>query len=73
MAGTQDYVTATLRDNSLGHTTTILAKTCSNTGAYVEVVVSLSGYANHKATLTLISHDDGHATSYAFFDDAATS
>ena len=62
----------TLRDNSIGHTTTILAKTCSNTGSFVQVVVSLSGYANHKATLELISHDDGHATSYAFLDDAAT-
>ena len=53
-----DYVTVTLRDNSIGHTTTILAKTCSNTGSFVQVVVSLSGYANHKATLELISHDD---------------
>jgi hypothetical protein len=42
-------------------------------GRYVEVVVSLTGYGNHEATLTLTSHDDGHATSYAFIDDAATS
>jgi hypothetical protein len=69
----RDYTTATLHDNATGSTSTLLPRACSNTGSYVEVVVSLSGHAGHSVTLTLSSRDDGHATSYAMFDDAATS
>ncbi len=68
-----DWATATLIDNSTGTTSTILAKTCTNTGSWVQVSTALTG--SHEYTLTLLNHDDGAATNntYTYFDDVTTS
>jgi hypothetical protein len=66
---TRDWATATLRDTSGNITTTILQKTCTNTGTWVQVTRTLT--AGHTYTLTLTNHDDnrrGLAT-YTLFDD----
>jgi hypothetical protein len=68
---TYDWATAMLRDNTSGTTTTVLAKTCSNTGAWTHASSALTG--GHSYTLTLISHDDnypGDAT-FTLYDDVA--
>jgi hypothetical protein len=66
-----DWATATLKDNTAGTSTTPLAKTCTNTGTWVQVSVTL--VANHSYTLTLTSHDDNYAgdATYTLFDDVA--
>ena len=68
---TYDWATATLLDNTTAATTTPLAKTCSNAGAWVQVSSSVT--AGHSYTLTLISHDDNYAgdPTYTWFDDVA--
>jgi hypothetical protein len=68
---TYDWATATLKDNSTGTTTTLLAKTCSNTGSWVQVNYSASTQAGHSVTLTLTSHDDNYAgdPTYTYYDD----
>jgi hypothetical protein len=68
---TYDWATATLRDNTAGTTTTALAKTCTNTGAWVNGTATLIG--SHSYTLTLIDHDDNFASdpTYTLFDDIA--
>src|SRR5439155_333444 len=48
---TYDWATATLRDNTAGTTTTMLARTCSNTGAWSSRSTTL--VASHSYTLTL--------------------
>ncbi|HEX9069977.1 MAG TPA: hypothetical protein VF807_14490 [Ktedonobacterales bacterium] len=70
---TYDWATATLKDNTTGTTTTLLAKTCSNTGSWVQV--SGAATAGHSVTLTLTSHDDNYATdpTYTLFDDVSVS
>lgn len=68
-----DWATATLKDNTTGVTTTILAKTCNNNATWVQVTASVT--VGHSYTLTLVSHDDnrsGNAT-YTLFDDASLS
>src|SRR5262249_19237023 len=55
---TYDWVTATLRDNTTSTTSTILNRTCTNTGAWVQVTAPLT--ALHSYTLTLVSHDDNY-------------
>jgi len=67
-----DWVMATLRDNTTGTTTTVLAKTCTNTGAWLSNAAALVG--SHSYTLTLIDHDDNYATdpTYTLFDDVST-
>ncbi|MBA3945705.1 MAG: hypothetical protein H0X37_14200 [Herpetosiphonaceae bacterium] len=69
---TYDWATATLKDNTAGTTATVLAKTCTNTGAYQSVSASVT--AGHSYTLTLISHDDNYAgdATYTLYDDVAT-
>ena len=64
-----DWATATLKDNTATTTTTPLPKTCSNTGAWVQVTAALVG--NHSYTLTLANHDDNYAgdATYTIFDD----
>jgi hypothetical protein len=59
----------TLRDNTTAATTTVVANTCSNTGAWVQFSTSVVG--GHSYTLTLLSHDDNYATdpTYTLFDD----
>jgi hypothetical protein len=68
---TYDWATATLKDNTTGTTTTILAKTCNNNATWVQVSASVA--AGHSYTLTLISHDDNYASdpTYTLFDDVA--
>ncbi len=56
-----DWVTATLKDNVTATTTTILAKTCTNTGATVTVNTNIASSAGHSVTLTLTNHDDNFA------------
>ncbi len=68
-----DWANATLKDNTTNTTRTILSKTCTNNGAWVQVTVSVT--AGHSNTLTLLSHDDnrtGNAT-YTLFDDVSLS
>ena len=68
---TYDWATATLKDNTTGRTTTILAKTCNTNGTWVKVSKSIT--AGHSYTLKLISHDDnypGDPTS-TLYDDVA--
>jgi hypothetical protein len=67
---TYDWATATLKDNTANSTTTVLAKTCSNTGAWQQsAAAALAG--GHSYTLTLISHDDNYASdpTYTLYDD----
>src|SRR5207245_4967367 len=66
---TYDWATATLRDNTAGTTTTVLAKTCSNTGSWSSQSAALVG--SHSYTLTLIDHDDNFSTdpTYTLYDD----
>src|SRR5262249_34817985 len=66
-----DWATATLKDNTSNTTTTVLAKVCSNTGAWVQATASV--VAGHSYTLTLISHDDNYAgdATYTLYDDVA--
>jgi hypothetical protein len=68
---TYDWATATLKDNTAGTTVTVLPKTCTNSGAWINVSVAVA--AGHSYTLTLTSHDDnypGDAT-YTLYDDVA--
>jgi serine protease len=69
----QAYATATLRDTSGGSSRTVLARTCTNTGAWVQVSVIIT--AGHTYTLTLSSHDDNDTAdaTYTKYDDVATS
>ncbi|MBA3824976.1 MAG: peptidase S53 [Ktedonobacterales bacterium] len=68
---TYDWATATLKDNTTSTTTTMLAKTCTNTGAWVQVTANVT--AGDSVTLTLTSHDDNYAgdPTYTLFDDVA--
>ncbi|MCW2879632.1 MAG: hypothetical protein JWQ95_3732 [Sphaerisporangium sp.] len=70
---TYDWATATLRDNTAGTTTTVLAKTCTNTGTWQQKTAAVTG--GHSYTLTLVSHDDnynGDGTAVKY-DDIAVS
>ncbi|WP_188316393.1 hypothetical protein [Solihabitans fulvus] len=66
---TYDWATATLKDNTTGTTTTVLAKTCTNGAGWTQATASVT--ASHSYTLTLISHDDNYAgdPTYTLFDD----
>jgi hypothetical protein len=68
---TYDWATATLKDNTAGTTATVLAKTCTNSGAWQQATASVT--AGHSYTLTLISHDDNYAgdATYTLYDDVA--
>ncbi len=67
---TYDWATATLKDNTAGTTATVLAKTCTNSGAWVQATSAVT--AGHSYTLTLTSHDDNFSgdPTYTLFDDA---
>jgi hypothetical protein len=69
---TYDWATATLRDNTTGTTTTILAKVCATNSTWVQDTANIT--AGHSYTLTLISHDDNYTgdATYTLFDDAQT-
>jgi hypothetical protein len=66
---TYDWVTVTLRDNTAGTTATVVAKTCTNTGAWVNATSGI--VAGHSYTLTLLNHDDNYPgdPTYTLFDD----
>jgi hypothetical protein len=68
---TYDWVTVTLRDNTAGTTATVVARTCTNTGAWVNATSGV--VAGHSYTLTLLNHDDNYPTdpTYTLFDDVA--
>jgi hypothetical protein len=66
-----DWATAKLADNTTKTTTTILPRTCTNSGSWVQVTQPVT--AGHKYTLTLSSHDDNKAANATFtlFDDVS--
>jgi hypothetical protein len=70
---TYDWATATLKDNTTGTTTTVLAKTCVASSGWVHKTATIT--AGHSYTLTLTSKDDnypGDPTSTKY-DDVALS
>jgi hypothetical protein len=66
---TYDWATVTLKNNSTGTTTTLLAKTCATDSAYVNVTGAVTAGTSY--TITLTSHDDNYAAdpSYTLYDD----
>jgi subtilase family serine protease len=72
---TYDWAMAQLTDHSTGVIATVLAKTCTNNGAWVQVSVNVSANVGHSVTLALIDHDDDYAgdPTYTLFDDVAVS
>ena len=68
---TYDWATATLKDNTVGTTTTILPKTCTNAATWAQLSFDLTAGAGHSVTLTLVSHDDNYAgdPTYTLYDD----
>ena len=69
---TYDWATATLKDNTANTTVTLLAKTCTNSGAWVQSpATNLAGSRSY--TLTLVSHDDNYPgdPTYTLYDDVA--
>ena len=75
-AGTvaEDWVTATLVDNTSGTQATLMPRTCVNSGDLDTALwTRVTGSINpgHSYTLTMKSHDDGAAgtATYAFWDD----
>jgi len=68
---TYDWATATLRDNTTNAVTTVLAKTCTNTGTWSQASAPLIGGRSY--TLALMDHDDNYPgdPTYTLFDDVA--
>jgi Putative Ig domain len=68
-----DWATVTLKDNTTGTTTTVLAKTCVASSGWVQKTASIT--AGHSYTLTLTSKDDNYPGDPTFtqYDDVATS
>ncbi len=66
---TNDWATATLKDNTAGTSATILANTCNNNTTWTQVSASVT--AGDSYTLSLISHDDNNTSdpTYTLFDD----
>jgi hypothetical protein len=66
---TYDWATATLRDNTTGRRTTVLPRTCTNNGTWVQRSVTLT--AGHSYTLTLTNHDDNYPgdPTYTLYDE----
>lgn len=66
-----DWATATLADTTAGTTTTVLAKVCTNAGAWTNATAAVT--PGHNYTLTLVSHDDNYAgdPTYTLYDDVA--
>src|SRR5205807_5534199 len=71
---TYDWASATLADNTAGTSSTMLAKTCTNTGAWQQSGAAAL-VAGHSYTLTLLSRDDNYPgdPTYTLFDDVALS
>jgi hypothetical protein len=70
---TYDWATATLKDNTTGTTTTVLAKTCVSNSGWKQVTKSLT--AGHSYTLKLVSHDDDYSgdPTVTLYDDVTVS
>ncbi|MFD7339209.1 hypothetical protein ACFV98_24825 [Streptomyces violascens] len=70
---TYNWATATLKDNTTGTTTTVLAKTCTQGAGWKQASGSLT--AGHGYTLTLTSKDDNYAgdATYTYYDDVTVS
>jgi putative Ig domain-containing protein len=70
---TYDWATATLKNNTTGTTTTVLAKTCVSSSGWKQVTASV--VAGDSYTITLISHDDNYPAdpTYTLFDDVGVS
>jgi hypothetical protein len=70
---TYDWATVTLKDNTTSTTTIVLAKTCTNTGSWVQKSAGVT--AGHSYTLTLVSHDDNYTgdATYTLYDDVSVS
>ena len=68
---TYDWASATLKDNTSGTTTTMLANTCTNSGAWVQASATVTG--GHSVTLTLSNHDDNYSgdPTYTLYDTVA--
>ena len=66
-----DWATAQLKDSSTGATSTILGKTCTDTGTWQQVTAAVT--SGHAYTLTLTSHDDNYPAdpTYTNYDDVA--
>ena len=67
---TYDWALATLKDNTAGTTTTLIAKSCA-TNAWTQKSASVIG--GHSYTLTLNSHDDNYSgdATYTMYDDVS--
>jgi hypothetical protein len=57
---TYDWATVTVKSAAGTVLATPLAKTCSNTGAWVQKTADLSAYAGTNVTLTFSNHDDNY-------------
>ncbi|MEU4300521.1 putative Ig domain-containing protein [Kitasatospora aureofaciens] len=70
---TYDWATATLKDNTTGTTTTVLAKTCSSAASWTNQSATVT--PGHSYTLTLSNHDDDYAgdPTYTYYDDVTVS
>ncbi|WP_051943420.1 putative Ig domain-containing protein [Streptacidiphilus rugosus] len=70
---TYDWATATLKDNTSGTTTTVLAKTCVSSSGWVLKTATIT--AGHSYTLTLTNKDDNYPgdPTYTYYDDITTS
>jgi hypothetical protein len=70
---TNDWATVTLKDNTTNTTTTVLGKTCTSTGAWVQASTGVT--AGHSYTITLLSHDDDNPAdpTYTLYDDVVVS
>ncbi len=65
------WATATLQDNTASTVTTVLPRTCSNTGSWTQVTAPLT--EKHSYTLTLANHDadDAAGPTFTFYDDVS--
>jgi hypothetical protein len=70
---TYDWATATLKDNTTGTTSTVLAKTCVSSSGWVLKTAGIT--AGHSYTLTLTNRDDDYPgdPTYTYYDDVTTS
>jgi hypothetical protein len=70
---TYDWATATLKNNTTGTTTTVLAKTCASAGAWTHVTHAV--VAGDSYTLTLTNRDDNYSgdPTYTYYDDVTVS
>ena len=70
---TYDWATATLKDNTTGTTTTVLAKTCTLGNGWQSASGALT--AGHSYTLTLTNVDDNYPgdPTYTYYDDVTVS